>query len=1477
MKKNANPSSTYRTTIGALQSPKLLSEAGQGSEIPSGYYAPAILLNFSFLRALFVTLVISFGCTLFSYAQSGDISATSTAKTLKTGGGGWMTGMHIHPSGTPVLARTDVGTPVIWNETTKTWTNLVTTATMPAGYALDNLDYAQGKNSFSGAVSIVSDPSNANTLYMAFNDTKNNYGEGCIFKSTDQGKHWAVTGLCGFIALPNVDGTKVQGEKICVDPNNSNVVYFGTSANGLYRTDNAGTSWSTVTSVSKGNESTYGVGIVLIDPSSGTTTRNGLTVTKNIYATVHNTGVYQSTDGGANFTLMTGYTAGQIDDAEVVNGVLVIASSGQVWKYKNGLWSNISSGTSQPYEIAIDPTNTDRIFALGYAGNIYRTTDGGATGFQALSKATSGTDVPWLSWIDGSYLSVGALQFDPKVAGQLWFAEGTGMWRCSNITGSTITWSSISAGIENMVANDVIAPPGSVPLTAFWDQKFFYRDNLDTYPAQKKPDNIFGSCWDLDYVEKNPLQIVGLIQDHTGGHPPTKQSGYSLDGGKTWNIFSAITNGTLPGDLQYGNMAVSCNNLNNIVWLPSSQGLPYYTKDRGATWYKVNEGSNATDGGHHAYYSSKEVLQSDRATDGVFYIYNWNYGFYKSIDGGASWVQSANNPPLGAWQAILRSVPGNAGHLFWASGYNSKKPLYHSINGGNTWITMTNVDAAYMIALGKKSPTATYPTLFLYGIVGGKEGLYRSTDEGANWDFITAAVEGSFDTPTAMDGDKDIYGRVYIGYLGSSFKYVDAAGVSTVTAPPKGNGTGITGSYFNSKDLTGTPVVRIDDNINFDFGLNAPGIGSLGIDNFSIRWTGKMEAPVAGTYTFRTFSDDGIRVWVNGIKIIDAWIDQGAGNPNVGTPVTLAANTKYDLKVEYYEATGAASAKLEWNFPGQSYTSVPKDRLYPDGTVTTVAVTSVNIVPTSISVATGATSQLSAIVSPSNASNQNVLWSSSNANIASVSATGLVTGVSAGTATVTVTTQDGNKTDVCTVNVTGSGGGGTTTNLALNKSATASSQQTGNEANKGNDGSGTTRWASYDQFFPKTWTVDLGANYSLSKVEIDWENATSTYLYKIETSADNITFATALDKTGNTAQGKTSDAISVSSARYVRINVTGFTGTYAWASFYECRVFGSSSSSTVAVTGVSVSPTTATIGVGATTTLTATVAPSNATNTAVTWSSSNTSVATVSSSGVVTGLANGIATITVTSVADASKTATTTITVATASNLALNKSATASSQQTGNEANKGNDGSGTTRWASYDQFFPKTWTVDLGANYSLSKVEIDWENATSTYLYKIETSADNITFATALDKTGNTAQGKTSDAISVSSARYVRINVTGFTGTYAWASFYECRVFGVSTARLASSEKGVKANSEAGSFKLTLTPNPAENEVTVYFEAPEGAVSVINVTDLNGRIVHSITATGTTAVINVSALKRGLYILRVNNSINSTATKLLVQ
>ena len=88
-----------------------------------------------------------------------------------------------------------------------------------------------------------------------------------------------------------------------------------------------------------------------------------------------------------------------------------------------------------------------------------------------------------------------------------------------------------------------------------------------------------------------------------------------------------------------------------------------------------------------------------------------------------------------------------------------------------------------------------------------------------------------------------------------------------VVNPPPGSGSGLLGQYYRDSGtgarFTTLVITRTDPTVNFSWGGGAPGSGMPG-DNFSVRWTGQVQAPVTGTYTFSTVSDDGVRLFVNG-------------------------------------------------------------------------------------------------------------------------------------------------------------------------------------------------------------------------------------------------------------------------------------------------------------------------------------------------------------------------------------------------------------------------------------------------------------------------------------------------------------------------------------------------------------------------------------------------------------------------------------
>ncbi len=97
-------------------------------------------------------------------------------------------------------------------------------------------------------------------------------------------------------------------------------------------------------------------------------------------------------------------------------------------------------------------------------------------------------------------------------------------------------------------------------------------------------------------------------------------------------------------------------------------------------------------------------------------------------------------------------------------------------------------------------------------------------------------------------------------------------------------------------------------------------------DQFSVRWTGKVEPKFSESYTFHTFSNDGVRLSVNSKPIIDNWTEH-PDQEDAGT-ITLKAGQKYDLKLDYYQSGGGAAMKLMWSSPSQPKEITPQSQLF---------------------------------------------------------------------------------------------------------------------------------------------------------------------------------------------------------------------------------------------------------------------------------------------------------------------------------------------------------------------------------------------------------------------------------------------------------------------------------------------------------------------------------------------------------------------
>ena len=141
------------------------------------------------------------------------------------------------------------------------------------------------------------------------------------------------------------------------------------------------------------------------------------------------------------------------------------------------------------------------------------------------------------------------------------------------------------------------------------------------------------------------------------------------------------------------------------------------------------------------------------------------------------------------------------------------------------------------------------------------------------------------------------------------FERGGAAAIETVRNRISG-GEAWTGEYFSNRDLSGaSTLIRYDSAIDFDWGYGSPD-PSIPPDNFSVRWTYKLGF-TPGNYRFFSSTDDGVRVSVDGTRIIDAWYNQQLPNTHQGD-IYLDAR-EHTVVVEYYEQGGEAAAHVWWN------------------------------------------------------------------------------------------------------------------------------------------------------------------------------------------------------------------------------------------------------------------------------------------------------------------------------------------------------------------------------------------------------------------------------------------------------------------------------------------------------------------------------------------------------------------------------------
>lgn len=664
-------------------------------------------------------------------------------RNLQIGGGGYVTGIVIHPSDKNVMyIRTDVGGAYRWDEKTSQWKQM--------------LNWVGPENAnLIGVDGIALDPGKPDRVYLALGRRIDD--EGGIFRSDDRGETW--TKLFDMSFEGNGREARWIGECIAVDPVNSRVIYVGTRKNGLWHSSDDGKTWTKVQRVPDGftGNNPTGVRSIAFDPAEKI---NGRSST--IYAGVPRSGIYVSNDGGATFNQMNGSPENparmQLADRE-----LFVTHSKGVAFFSAGKWDDISPVPDKNYVgISVDVTNSKRIIAAQqykkFNNPIYRSENKGQTWEQINTKefpANLHSTIPWWpkTWFSSS---TAGMALEPNGSGGLYYTDWFGVWHTPNVWAKSTDWYPIEKGHEETVVLTLISPPsGALVYSGVADVFGFRHDKLDAYPEKRL--YPIQECFSIAVCETKPSSIAVLGAKSWGGDQSVLVT--SPDFGETW------TERALPNGEILGRIAISSLNPDHLVYV-SGSGKVYYSHTNGKSWAASQNAPEDVINWKDIWNRDK-ILASD-GIDGSFYILK-NHILYASTD-GVSWV-AKNKIPVPDSSDRVKSivpVPGRSGEIWICL---DKNGLWKSTDAGTTYSRVTEFDTAKLICWGAPAPGSADPTAWCYGIIKGKWGIYRSTDKGRNWVRINDDKHQFPGGVAVIDGDKNTFGRIYIGSSGCGIYY----------------------------------------------------------------------------------------------------------------------------------------------------------------------------------------------------------------------------------------------------------------------------------------------------------------------------------------------------------------------------------------------------------------------------------------------------------------------------------------------------------------------------------------------------------------------------------------------------------------------------------------------------------------------------------------------------------------------------------
>lgn len=713
-------------------------------------------------------------------------------------GGGFVPGIVFSQTQKDVrYARTDMGGAYRWDRQNRKWVQM-----------LDFLDIED--SNLQGVESIAVDPNNPDHIMLACG-TYTRFGSS-ILVSHDGGKTFRRTDLP--FGMGGNENGRGNGERLSIDPKNSNIAYMGTRNDGLWRTMDDGISWSRISGfpdvsenvdiADRKNWQKRGSGIIatIINSQIGDKGRSS-----QVFAFASLRGresVFVSCDGGDTWKAVSGQPTRLRPTHAVLSADNMIYvsyadtpgpsaySDGYVYSYDivKGEWKNISpikADTAIGFGYAAVAVSRQKpnviVTTTHYLGNkyglyqeeIFYSEDMGVnwkplftSGFEYDHSLAPYTAMAPLHWMFD-------VEIDPFDSNHLMFVTGFGGWETFNLsdinTERNVRFSIMSQGIEETVPLELYCPWQGARLISgvgdyggytHFDISKVCAEGAHSAPSFGNTDAVAGA-----WHSQNVVFRSGHVFNHRSDsiHPIS----YSLDSGRTWQMCANVpVRGASHGSLAVGSDGNTC------IWTPRGM-QPYRTADNGNTWSAIPSlpkdirvvADKEDPSRFYALDVAGKTLYVSGDTGRYFVPYQLSLNGYLPFPWDKP--KSADRGDVRGGQDRVYTTPGHRQDL-WLALYDG---LYHldmsdmscfTGVGEVSPVAMSSVSRIYAFGFGK-GRSGLYPALYLIGVVNGVYGFYLSNDEGRTWLRLNDDAH-QYGLVLHIIGDMQEYGRFYVGTHG---------------------------------------------------------------------------------------------------------------------------------------------------------------------------------------------------------------------------------------------------------------------------------------------------------------------------------------------------------------------------------------------------------------------------------------------------------------------------------------------------------------------------------------------------------------------------------------------------------------------------------------------------------------------------------------------------------------------------------------